>query len=105
MKLAAHITVLLALALPAFPQTHTAAELGRALREAGLDPAECYRVRDIEFAQEDAQFFLASGYLIFGKPVNGVPAAALFTADTEGGDAEVLLRPPDRAERLTLSNH
>ncbi|HYA17665.1 MAG TPA: M1 family aminopeptidase [Bryobacteraceae bacterium] len=105
MKFPALIGFLVALSLPAFPQTHTAASLGRALREAGLNPAECYRVRDIEFSQEDAQFWLTSGYLIFGKPVNGAPVAALFTADIEGGDAEILLRPPDRSERQTLAAH
>ena len=83
----------------------TAADLGRAVRAAGLDPAECYRVHDIEFLQEDMQFYLTSGYLIFGKPVNGNPVAAVFSADTDGGDAEVLLLPPDRAERRSLATH
>lgn len=96
------ILALAAFAFPAFGQTR-AADLGRSLRTAGLDPDECYRVRDIEFAEEDARFYLTSGYLVFGKPVNGAPAAAVFTADVEGGDAEVLMLPPDRSERRSLA--
>ena len=80
-KTAAQIPLLIALALPVFAQNHTASDLGRTLREAGLDPTECYRVRDIEFSQEDAQFYLTSGYLIFGKPVNGAPVTVCCERD------------------------
>ena len=83
----------------------TAADLGRAVRTVGLDPAECYRVHDIEFSQEDMRFYLTSGYLIFGKPVNGKPVSAVFSTDTDGGDAEVLLLPPDKSERRSLALH
>ena len=31
--------------------------------------------------------------------MNGSPVVAVFTADTDGGDAEVLMLPPDRSER------
>ncbi len=92
------------LALPVAAQTR-AADLGRTLRAAGLDPGECYRVREVEFSEEDAQFYLTSGYLVFGKPVNGAPVTAVFTADTEGGDAEVLMLPPDRSERRALAGY
>ena len=92
-------------AMPMFGQTQTAAELGRAIRGAGLDPAECYRIHDVEFAEEDARYYLASGYLIFSRPVNGGPVAAVFSADAEGGDAEILLLPPDRSERRSLAKH
>jgi hypothetical protein len=34
-----------------------AAQLGQALLASGLDTAACYRVRDLSFTQEDAQFF------------------------------------------------
>ncbi len=83
----------------------TAAELGRAVRSTTLDPAECYRVHDLEFAEADARFYLSGGYLIIGKPVQGGPVAAVFTADIEGGDAEVMLFPPDRSERQSLAKH
>lgn len=86
-------------------QHQSAANLGQAVRTAGLDASECYRIREVEFSQEEAQFFLTSGYLIFGKPVNGGPVTAVFSADEEGGDAEVLLLPPDRSERKSLASH
>lgn len=100
------------LAFPLLGQTNQpisahskAADLGRAVRAAGLDPAECYRIHDIEFSQEDMRFYLTSGYLIFGKVVNGNPVSAVFSADTDGGDAEVLLLPPDKSERRSLALH
>jgi hypothetical protein len=98
--------VLLALTAAALPgQTQTAADLGRAIRTTTLDPAECYRIHDLEFSEEDVQFYLGNGYLIVGKPVNGAPVTAVFTGDVEGGDAEVLLLPPDHAERRSLAKH
>ena len=99
-----HPLILLFLFLPlAAAQTHTAADLGRAVVAAGLDPSECYRVRDLEFSEEDARFYFTDGYLIFGKPVNGAPVAAVFSGDVDGGDAELILLPPDRSERKSLA--
>ncbi|HMC59855.1 MAG TPA: M1 family aminopeptidase, partial [Candidatus Solibacter sp.] len=43
------------------------------------------------------------GHLIFSKPVAGRRVAAVFAADVEGGDGEVILMPPDRAERRSLA--
>jgi hypothetical protein len=87
----------------AYGQSHTASDLGHSVLGAELDPVECYHVRDIQIHQDDATFYLTEGYLIFGKPVNGAPVSAVFTTEVEGGDAEVVLLPPDRAERRTLS--
>ena len=95
--LAAGVTVVSA-------QSRTAADLGHQVLAASLDPEECYHVRDIRIQEADATFYLTEGYLIFGKPVNGHPISAVFTTDVEGGDAEVLLMPPDRAERRTLAS-
>jgi hypothetical protein len=81
-----------------------AAELSRQAREAGLDPAECYRVRDVNLSKEDARFYLTDGYVIFGKPVAGRLISAVFSGDVEGGDAEMLVMPPNRSERLSLAN-
>ena len=86
-----------------FAQSHTASDLGHQVLAADLDPEECYHIRDIQIHQDDATFYLTEGYLIFGKPVNGAPVSAVFTTEVEGGDAEVVLLPPDRAERRTLS--
>jgi hypothetical protein len=82
-----------------------AAELGRAILSAGLDPAACYRVRDLEISEEDAEYYLTDGYLIFGKPVNGAPVAAVFSAEVAGGDGEVLMLLPNRSERKTLASY
>jgi hypothetical protein len=82
----------------------TAADISRQIQDAGLDPAECYRVIDFNFAKEDLRVYLTSGYLMFSKPVNGVRTGAVFIADVEGGDAEILLLPPTRSERLSLAN-
>lgn len=103
--LSRRILLFLLAACAASPQSHEAAGLGRQVVAAGLDPAECYRVRELEITLEDAHFYLADGYLMFGKPVNGAPIAAVFSGDTEGGDAEVLLMPPDRSERKTLATY
>jgi hypothetical protein len=92
------------LALSVLAQTH-AADLGKQVTGAGLDPSECYRVHDIEISKEDARFYLTDGYLMFGKPVNGGPVTAVFSADTDGGDAEVLLLPPDRSERKSMAGY
>ncbi len=82
---------------------HIAADLAAALNSTALDPAQCYRIRDVILTREDARLYLTDGYLIFGKPVNGAPVTAVFSADTDGGDAEILMLPPDRAERRSLA--
>ncbi|MGH9664424.1 MAG: hypothetical protein ACRD9L_08395, partial [Bryobacteraceae bacterium] len=90
-----------ALGLAAEP---TAAQLAAQVRDAGLDPSACYRVLDLDLSREDLHVYFTSGYLMFGKPVNGVRLTAVFSASAEDGDAEVLLLPPRRSERLSLSN-
>jgi hypothetical protein len=82
-----------------------ASDLARAIREDSFDPTECYRVRDLRLAKEDIRIYLTDGHLIFAKPVAGSRIAAVFTADTENGDAEVILMPPDRAERRSLASY
>lgn len=72
-------------------------------RAAGLDSQACFRVRDLQFSKDEARFYLNEGLIVFRKPVNGVRTAAVFSAEVEGGDGEVLLMPPTRGERLSLS--
>ncbi|HVW09223.1 MAG TPA: M1 family aminopeptidase [Bryobacteraceae bacterium] len=84
--------------------SHIASDLAQQVLSASLNPAECYHVRDIEIHQQDVTFYLTEGYLIFGTPVNGAPVSAVFSTDVEGGDGEVVLLPPDRAERQTLAS-
>ena len=43
--------------------------------------------------------------MIFTKPVAGARVAAIFTAEVDGGDAEVLLMPPSRSERRSLASY
>jgi hypothetical protein len=95
------LLALLAAPLPAEKASRIAAEL----RATELDEAECYRVRELTFLRGDARFYLTDGYLIFGKPVEGVRIVAAFYAPDAINDAEILLRPPDRGERASLAAH
>ncbi|MEP7362012.1 MAG: M1 family aminopeptidase [Acidobacteriota bacterium] len=78
-------------------------ELAEQLRHPQLDPAACYRARDLSFSREDIRFYFTEGWLIFGKPVDGRIHTAVFERDAESGDAEVLLMPPTKGERLSLA--
>ncbi len=96
------LLALLPFSLPAW--AGAAAELANQIREAGLDRDECYRVRDVNFTKDDLRLYLTDGHLIFGKPVGGRRVSAVFAADVEAGDAEILLFPPTRSERLALAS-
>src|SRR5215831_10672394 len=102
------LLVLLAL-LPAAlqPALHASAasEIARAIRENSFDRDECYRVRDLAINKEDIRIYFTQGYLMFSKPVAGRPIAAIFSADVDGGDGEIILFPPDRAERRSLAGY
>jgi hypothetical protein len=97
------LTLPLAFTLPLGGET--AANVVRAIRENSFDRAECYRVRDLTLTKEDIRIYFTDGHLIFSKPVAGRRLAAVFTADVEGGDGEVILMPPDRAERRSLASY
>lgn len=81
----------------------SAKDIAASLAGASFDPEQCFRVRDIRIEREDLRLFLTDGYLIFAKPVDGRRVAAYFYAENEAGDGEVLLVPPDKAERTTLA--
>jgi hypothetical protein len=81
----------------------TVAETARAVRAAGLDLDQCYRVRDLSLYKDDIKLYFNDGYLIFSKPVAGERIAAVFTANVDGGDGEILLLPPQRGERQSLA--
>ncbi|MGA3019141.1 MAG: M1 family aminopeptidase [Bryobacteraceae bacterium] len=81
----------------------TGADVVRGIRENSFDPDQCYRVRDLSIIKGDLKIYLTDGHLIFAKPVAGRRIAAVFTADVEGGDGEVILLPPNRAERTSLA--
>jgi peptidase M1-like protein len=97
------VLFLLVAPLAAWAAGPTAAETARAVRDAGLDLEQCYRVRDLSLYKEDIRLYFNDGYLIFSKPVAGERIAAVFTADVEGGDGEILLLPPQRGERQSLA--
>lgn len=81
----------------------TSTDLARDLQQISLDPDQCYRVIELNFAKEDIKVYLNSGYLVFSKPVGGVRTGAVFLASSEAGDAEILLMPPVRSERFSLA--
>ncbi|MBL8291830.1 MAG: hypothetical protein JNN08_08335, partial [Bryobacterales bacterium] len=79
--------------------------LAEELAKAGLDPATCYRVRDLPFTRgDDLRFYLNDGFLILGKPVEGRRFSAVFVSDDDGGDAEAIVMPPTKGERLSLAS-
>ena len=81
------------------------ADFVRALHESTFDRNECYRVRDITIVKDDLKIYLTDGHLIFSKAIDGHRIAAAFAADVEGGDGEVILLPPNRAERTSLASY
>ena len=70
-----------------------------------LDPAECYRVRELALPKDEARLFFTDGYLIFAKPVAGCAPRPSSPLEVEGGEAELLLLPPNRAERRSLASY
>jgi Peptidase family M1 domain len=81
------------------------AEVAAALHQASLDPAQTYRVRDLQLSRGDIHLYLTDGFLSFVKPVAGQVFAAVFTtAGSDTGDAEVLLLPPFASERASLAS-
>ena len=97
-------SVLFLIAFPAWPAEPTrAGAIATQIREIALDPDRCYRVRDLKLDREDAKLFFTEGLLIFSKPIAGAPLAAIFSAQVESGEAEMLLMPPTRGERGALA--
>ncbi|MBL8209750.1 MAG: hypothetical protein JNK87_03510 [Bryobacterales bacterium] len=90
--------------LSSLAAAETLAPLARTVQQASLDPSRCYRVRDLRLAREEAKIYFNDGFLMFGKPIEGVGVTVIFSAeDIEGGDAEVLLLPPTERERRALA--
>lgn len=84
----------------------TVATVSSELHQLSIDPAQTFRVRELQIRRGDIKIYLTEGILAFAKPVAGRPVAAVFTtADTEAGDGEVLVLPPNRSERAALSSY
>ncbi len=83
----------------------SAADLASALERVTIDPAQTYRVRDLELTRGDIKLYFTDGTLSFVTPLNGRVFAAVFTTfGSDTGDAEVLLFPPQRSERASLAS-
>ena len=73
------------------------------IRAIRLDPEQCFRVRDIFLEREDLKFYFVDGHLIFGQPVAGRTVVALFVASEPTDGGEIILFPPSKRERQSLS--
>lgn len=73
-------------------------EFYRQLRSVALDAARTYHVRDASLDLEDIHLSLNDGTISFTEAVDGHITGAFFV-----GDADLLLIPPDRAERASLA--
>lgn len=93
----------LLLVSPALAAGTALADAARQIRETVLDPAQCYRVRDLRLVRDEAKVYFTDGYLIFSKPTAGHGIGAVFSAETDGGEAELLLMPPMARERRSLA--
>ncbi len=92
---------------PAAPTAHETAvgrvagaglALYRQLSKAGLDGSAVYNVRDAAIDREDLHVILEDGTIGFLKAVDGRVTGAFFE-----GEGEVLLFPPEQAERGSLA--
>ncbi len=71
--------------------------LFRDLATVGLDVSRVYRIRDAHLDREDLHISFGDGLIGFTHAVDGRITGALFQ-----GEGDVLLIPPDRAERWSL---
>jgi len=85
-------------ASPVRPAARVAAEL----KELAFDPSRCWRVRDLAIAREDLKLYLTDGFVALAKPLGGQVIAAIFWAEIEGGDGEIIVLPPSAGERQSL---
>ena len=73
-------------------------QLYRELGAVGLDAKRVFHVRDLDLDLEDIHLSLEDGTLGFLEPVDGHLTGAFFE-----GHGEVLIIPPDNAERASLA--
>jgi hypothetical protein len=93
---------LLACSLHAAPgaaqQSPEPLELLKQLNSVALDPAQVYVIRDAHIARGRMNLYLNRGFIAFMTPVKGEVTGAVFW-----GEGEVLMIPPDRAEKRNLA--
>jgi hypothetical protein len=76
----------------------TALALYSQLRSVGLDPSRVYQVRDASLDRSALHITLDSGTIAFTQDICGRITGAFFE-----GEGEVLLTPPDHAERASMA--
>jgi len=100
-RLARACAVLLALAAPAAGAAAPASpaeQLYEQLGAVGLDPERVYRVREAALDRGDMHITLDDGTIAFTADVMGRVTGAFFA-----GQGEILVVPPDRAERSSVA--
>lgn len=85
-------------AAPRASGSSAASALYLQLNSVGLDPAAVYHIRDALIEREDLHISLDDGTIAFTQAVDGHVTGAFFE-----GEGEVLLLPPDQAERISLT--
>jgi hypothetical protein len=82
----------------AAPQPSEPLELLKQLNSVTLDPTQVYVIRDAHIARARMNLYLNRGFIAFMTPVQGEVTGAVFW-----GEGEVLMIPPDRAEKRNLA--
>jgi hypothetical protein len=72
--------------------------LYRELLNPSFDPKDVYTIREVSILREDLHISISDGTMALMRDVNGHATGAVFD-----GDGEVLLVPPNRAERTSLA--
>src|SRR5690349_17682276 len=80
------------------PQAHPGETLYSQLRSVGLDKSRVYKVRDATLDRSSLHISFEDGTIAFTEDVAGRVTGAFFF-----GDGEVLLVPPDQAERASVA--
>jgi hypothetical protein len=93
---------LLACSLHAVPSAAQQApeplELLKQLSSVTLDPTQVYVIRDAHITRARMNLYLNRGFIAFMSPVEGEVTGAVFS-----GEGEVLMIPPNRAEKRNLA--
>jgi Peptidase family M1 domain len=85
------------LPLPALPERDAAA-LYRDLLNPVFNPSDVYHVRDVSIDREDLHVSFSDGTIALMRSIDGHVTGAVFE-----GTGEVLLFPPNRAERVSMA--
>jgi len=73
-------------------------DLLKQLNSVALDPAQVYAIRDAHITRGRMDLYLNRGFIAFMTPVQGEVTGAIFW-----GEGEVLMIPPNRAEKRSLA--